>query len=83
MKRPILLKALLSFAYCSPLFPKTAMKIEAFKASSHMSIVVLLLPQANTDFFENLLKKCSQVKTLHAKFQPRENFYGRVLNPWK
>lgn len=33
------------------------MKTKVFKASSHMLTVVPLLPKANTDLFENLLKK--------------------------
>lgn len=46
-----------------------------------MQIVVPHLPKENTGLFENLLKKYSQVKTLYAKFQPKANFYGRVMNP--
>lgn len=46
-----------------------------------MLTVVPHLPKTNTVLFENLLKNCSGVKTSYAKFQPRANFYGQVINP--
>ena len=38
-------------------FLRPLIQTEVFKASSHMTTVVPLLPKANRDLFENLLKK--------------------------